>query len=70
MLTVVNTLNKDIVALEMYDVTGKRVISKTQLGTNAQIEVATSGLSDGVYIVTLKTKDGLSLDKKVSVYRK
>ena len=70
MLTVVNTLNKDIITLEMYDVTGKRVISKTQLGTNAQIEVATSGLSDGVYIVTLKTKDGLSLDKKVSVYRK
>ena len=70
MLTIVNTLNKDIIALEMYDVTGKRVVNRTKLGTASQIEVATSGLSDGVYIVTLKTNDGLSLDKKVSVYRK
>jgi len=69
MLTVVNTLNKDIITLEMYDVTGKRVINKTKLGTSSQIEISTSSLSDGVYIVTLKTNEGLTLSRKVSVYK-
>ena len=70
MLTVVNTLKKDITSLNLYDVTGKVVISKLNLGKSDQYEISTSGLSDGVYIVKLNTRDNLSVDKKVSIYRK
>lgn len=70
MLTVYNTLNKDITALTMYDVTGKLVLNKVNLGTATSYEFSTASLSDGVYIVTTKTKDNLDLSKKVIVSRR
>lgn len=69
MLTVFNTMQKDVVALSLYDVTGKLVIAKENLGKNERIEVSTSGLSDGVYIVKMNTRDNYSVDKKVSIFR-
>lgn len=70
MLTIVNTLSKDVVNLDVYDVTGKRVVNKLSLGSSNLIEVPTSHLSDGIYIVKLKTKDNYSIDKKVSVFKR
>lgn len=70
MLTIVNTLKKDVTSLSLYDVTGKIVVSKLNLGKSDQYEISTSGLSDGIYIVKLSTRDNLSIDKKVSIYRK
>ena len=70
MLTVVNTMKKDVTSLSLYDVTGKIVVSKLNLGKSEQYEISTSGLSDGIYIVKLSTRDNLSIDKKVSIYRK
>lgn len=70
MLTVYNTLNKDITSLMMYDVTGKVVIEKNNLGTADSYEFSTAGLSDGVYVVKAKTKDNLDMSKKVIVSRR
>lgn len=70
MLTVYNTLNKDITSLMMYDVTGKVVIEKNNLGTGDSYEFSTAGLSDGVYVVKAKTKDNLDMSKKVIVSRR
>ena len=70
MLTVVNTLKKEVKTLSLYDVTGKLIVSKLNLGRQNQYEVSTSGLSDGIYIVKLTTTDNLSIDKKVSIYKK
>lgn len=69
MLTVLNTMKKDVVELSLYDVTGKLVISKANLGKGDTIEVSTAGLSDGVYIVKLNTRDNFAIDKKVSIFR-
>lgn len=69
MLTVLNTSKKEVSLLDLYDVTGKKVVSKENLGENDRIEVSTSGLADGVYIVKLKTADGLEVSKKVSIMR-
>lgn len=69
-LTISNTLNKDVVSLDMYDVTGKKVVNRTQLGKAEQIEVPTSNLSDGIYIVKLQTSDNVAIDKKVSIFKK
>ena len=70
MLTIYNTLNKEIVSLDMYDVTGKIVLSKTNLGKNDSYEFPTAGLSDGVYIVKAKTQDNFDMSKKVIVSRR
>ena len=70
MLTITNSMNKDVTSLLLYDVTGKLVVNKLNLGIANQYEVSTSGLSDGIYIVKLTTKDNVSIDKKVSIYRK
>jgi hypothetical protein len=67
MLTIVNTLGKEVVNCEVYDVTGKLVITKKNLGKNNLIELPTNALSDGVYIVTLKTADAISVEKKIIV---
>ena len=70
MLTIYNTLNKDITSLMMYDVTGKLVLNKSNLGSAVSFEFSTSALSDGVYVVKTKTKDNLDISKKVIVSRK
>lgn len=70
MLTIYNSLNKDITAVLMYDITGKVVVNKINLGSNATYEFSTSSLSEGVYVVKAKTKDNLEITKKVIVSRK
>jgi hypothetical protein len=67
MLTIVNTLNKDVLNCTVYDVTGKLVITKKNLGKNNVIELPTNALSDGVYIVKLNTADNVSVEKKIIV---
>ena len=66
-LTIVNSLNKDVVNCTVYDVTGKLVITKKNLGKNNVIELPTNALSDGVYIVKLNTKDNVAVEKKIIV---
>lgn len=67
LLTIVNPLNKDIATVNVYDVAGKFVIGKQNLGSNQKIEIPTNDLSEGVYIVNLTTKDNFKVDKKVIV---
>jgi len=67
LLTLVNPLNEDVTEASVYDVLGKKVIAKQSLGTANQIEIPTGSLSDGVYIVKVKTNQGLSFTKKVLV---
>ena len=66
-LTIVNSLNKDVVNCTVYDVTGKLVITKKNLGKSNLIELPTNALSDGVYIVKLNTADNVSVEKKIIV---
>lgn len=70
MLTVFNSLNKDVTSLSLYDVTGKRVLNKLDLGIAEQYEVSTSSLSEGIYIVKLQTSEDNNVSKKVSIFRK
>ena len=67
MLTILNPMKKDVVDVVLFDITGKKVIAKQNLGKGETIEISTSGLSDGVYIVNLTTQDNFSVDKKVSI---
>jgi hypothetical protein len=67
MLTIANSLGRDVLNCEVYDISGKLVINKKNLGTNNLIELPTGSLSDGVYIVRLNAADNIFVEKKVIV---
>ena len=69
-LILYNTQNKDITSLELYDVTGKLIIKKENIGTVSEYKISTSSYSTGVYVVKLATNDNLSISKKISIYNK
>lgn len=70
MLTIVNTSKKDVASCTIFDVAGKLVYTKLNLGKNDLIEIPTSSISEGVYIVKVTTKDNSSIDKKVIISKK
>lgn len=66
-LTISNSLLMDLVTCNLYDGAGKIIFSKKDLGTNASYKFSTSGLSDGIYIVKLATKDKIEVGKKIII---
>lgn len=66
-LTISNSLLMDLATCNLYDVAGKIIFSKKDLGTNASYKFSTSGLSDGIYIVKLATKDKIEVGKKIII---
>lgn len=70
LLTILNTFNKEIKAIALYDITGKVILSKENLGTNQSYQFATGGLSDGVYVVKASTTDNVNVSKKVAIFKK
>jgi len=70
MLTISNTYRKDIKLVTLYDITGKLILNKENLGTNESYKFATGALSDGVYVVKATTADNIDVSKKVSIYKK
>lgn len=66
-LTISNSLLMDLDTCSLYDVAGKIIFSKKDLGTNASYKFSTSGLSDGIYIVKLSTKDKIEVGKKIII---
>ncbi|ESU29306.1 hypothetical protein FLJC2902T_07020 [Flavobacterium limnosediminis JC2902] len=66
-LTIANPQMIDLKSCVIYDVAGKLLFSKNQLGANAEYIFPTSNLSDGVYIVRLSSNDNQEMGKKVMV---
>lgn len=67
LLTIKNPLQVDLTSLSLFDVTGKSILTKTNLGKDQTYEFSTSNLSDGVYIVKLITSNNQEITKKVSI---
>lgn len=70
MLTLRNPNAVTIKKVILYDVTGKLIFSKENLGSNASYEFTTTGLSDGVYIVKVTNLEGKEVAKKVAISKK
>lgn len=68
-LTIFNPMQQEVKLLSLYDVTGKMVVNKNNLGNASEIQVSTSGLTDGVYFVKLSTLENKNIDKKIVVSR-
>lgn len=69
-LTIKNPNSMALQSCALYDISGKTILSKTNLGSNVSYEFSTSGLSEGVYIVKLITESNEIVAKKVSVFNK
>jgi hypothetical protein len=56
-----------LASVQVFDMLGKSVIKKQNLGENSLYEIPTSGLSDGVYVVSLKGVNNEKFTQKVVV---
>jgi len=65
--TINNPLLLEIDNCTVYDLVGRVVFAKKQLGTNASYTFPTSNLSSGIYIVKLSTNDKLEMGQKIIV---
>nr|WP_314898137.1 T9SS type A sorting domain-containing protein [uncultured Flavobacterium sp.] len=66
-LMINNPLLMDLATCGLYDVAGKLIFSKKDLGVNSSYKFSTSGLGDGIYIVKLSTKDNIEVGKKIII---
>jgi hypothetical protein len=66
-MTINNPLQKDLESCSLYDVAGKMVFSKKNLGSEVNYSFSTSNLSDGIYIVKLLTNEKNETGQKIIV---
>ena len=66
-LVIDNPLLKDLDNCGLYDVAGKLIFIKKDLGADSTYRMSTSGLSSGIYILKIMTKDKEVVGKKVIV---
>ncbi len=69
-LMVANPNLLDIQSLQLFDITGKLVYDRPNIGTKDHYEVSTALLSDGVYLVKIKSNDAQTLTQKIIVRTK
>lgn len=69
-LQVNNPEGYDVKELSIFDMSGKLVLTKQNLGTQSSLRFPTGNFSDGVYLVRLTTVDNLKVDYKISVINK
>jgi hypothetical protein len=67
-LEVTNPEGYDIKTASVYDMSGKMVISESNLGDSKKLSFYTGNLSDGVYLVKLTTSDDITIDYKAIVH--
>lgn len=66
-LIINNPLQFNLATCNVYDVVGRLVFSKNQLGTDSSYSFPTSNLSDGIYIVKLSTTDKSEMGQKIII---
>jgi len=66
-LTINNSKQKELVSCSLYDIVGKLIFTKKELGSNADYTFSTAGLSDGIYIVKLSTTENSDIGQKIII---
>ncbi len=69
LLSISNQNLLDIKSVKLYDILGKLVLDKVNLGTETNYEFSTASFSEGVYVVKLETTDNKSVGQKIIVNR-
>jgi hypothetical protein len=57
----------DLKSVSLYDLTGKRIFEKKNLGSQEKHEFSTSSIAEAVYLVELITSDNKKLTQKIIV---
>ncbi len=66
-LSVLNPKNLDVTAIEVYDIAGKRLLNGNYDSVLNRYELSTVNLSDGVYIVNVKSNTNAIKSQKIIV---
>lgn len=69
-LEIMNPEGYDIKYTHIFDMTGKLVTTRTDLGNSTKYSISTATMADGVYLVKLVTSDNVSIDYKTIVTNK
>lgn len=69
LLSVSNPKLISIKAINLYDISGKLILNKTNVGAIVTIEIPTNSLSEGVYLATVIDTDGTKSTQKIIVER-
>ena len=66
-LTVLNPLETELKEINVFDISGRLLVSKLNEGTNSKVTIPSGAWSDGIYIVRVTTRENIEYSKKVSV---
>lgn len=66
-LIINNPLQLELATCSLYDVVGRSIFTKNQLGTDSSYTFPTSNLSNGIYIVKLTSNDKIEMGTKIIV---
>ena len=69
-LEVSNPEGYNITSALIFDMSGKLVLNRKDLGDSTRLTFSTATFSDGVYIVKLTTSDNVTIDYKMNVHNK
>ena len=69
LLSVSNPNALDVKSVTLYDISGKLIFNKVDLGSKSFYEFPTTSLSEGIYIVSLKSVNSQSISQKIVVER-
>jgi hypothetical protein len=67
LLTVSNPNLLDLKSFTLFDISGKKIFSHLNLGTNSSYAFSTAALSDGVYLAKIQCSDGKNKVQKIIV---
>lgn len=68
-LKISNPNNFDLKNVSLFDMTGKLVMDRVNLGALDEYQFSTAGLSEAIYIVKVTTADNRDIGQKVSIFR-
>ncbi|WP_073097425.1 T9SS type A sorting domain-containing protein [Leeuwenhoekiella marinoflava] len=66
-LTVLNPLETELKEINVFDISGRLLVSKLNEGINSKVTIPSDAWSDGIYIVRVTTRENIEYSKKVSV---
>ncbi len=69
-LEIMNPEGYEIEYAHMFDMTGKLVATRTDIGSSRNYTISTATLADGVYLIKLVTSNNVSIDYKAIVTNK
>ena len=64
-LEILNPNNLEIKSIQLFDMSGKKILEKQRIGTETSYQIETSGLSNGTYLVEINSANNIKTIKKI-----